>query len=376
LLYVLLALLLLPFVCRRAGGETRTILVVQTGKIGDFVCTTPLFHALRVAFPKAKIVVALHPVNAGLAAQLPFFDQLLDIPSGSLSGWQQKMQWVRRIKALQPDLAICCTGGLAWPFILAMSGIPRRLGVSPNFMGRSTRFAQRLWTDSVLHDGSQLIGSTYARLLAVLGIDQVGPAKVLRASPGGAPHVNAFLADAGHPDGQRLAGLAISAANKLKELGQPLLEGVCRRLLAAEPALSIVLLGGPGDKPLAAALIDALGSPWVIDSCGIFALDEVPALLQRLDVFVGVDSGLTYMADTFDIPLVSLAGPCNMLETRPVNAKAVILQEKLPCVPCAHIFKAPYSCHLGTRACIVNVQAETIANAALALLAQAGHETS
>lgn len=370
MLYVLLALLSLPFVRRRSGSEMRTIMLVQTGKIGDFVCTTPLFRALRTAFPGARIVLALNPVNSGLAGQLPFFDQLLEIPSGGLSGWRQKMHWVAQIKAFQPDLAICCSGGLAWPFILAMSGIPQRLGVSPNFMGRSTRFAQSLWTDSVRHDGNQLIGSTYARLLALLGVSPVDPAKVLRASPDAAQRVDRFLADAGHPAGRRLAGVAISAANKLKELGQPLLEGLCRKLLAAEPELTIVLLGSPGDRPLAAALLGALGSPRVNDSCGAFALAEVPALLQKLDVFIGVDSGLTYMADTLGIPLVSLAGPCNMEETRPVNPSVIILQEKLPCVPCAHIFKAPYSCHIGTRACIVNVRADTIVDAALRLLAR------
>ena len=130
------------------------------------------------------------------------------------------------------------------------------------------------------------------------------------------------------------------------------------------------MLGGPGDQALAKALKEDLASPRVIDSCGQFALEEIPALLQRLDVFIGVDSGLTYMADALNIPLVSLAGPGNMKETRPVNAHAVILQEQLPCVPCAHIFKAPYSCHIGTRACIVNVQAGTIADAALALLSE------
>lgn len=370
MLYVLLALLCLPFVRRRAGAETRTILLVQTGKIGDFVCTTPLFRELRRAYPEAHIVLALHPVNAALAAQLPFFDQLLEIPSGSLSGWRHKWLWIRQIKAMQPDLAICCSGGLAWPFILAMSGIPRRLGLTPNFMGRSTRFAQRLWTDSVVHDGGQLIGSSYARLLAVLGVTGQDRAKVLQASPGAASHVDAFLSERGHPAAYRLAGVAISAANKLKELGQPMLDGVCRQLLAGDPALSIVLLGGPGDRPLATALIEQLASARVIDSCGVFALEEVPALLQRLDVFVGVDSGLTYMADTFDIPLVSLAGPCNMQETRPLNRHAVILQETLPCIPCAHIFKAPYACRIGTRACIANVQPETIADAALHLLAE------
>lgn len=370
MLYVLVALLLLPFVRRRTSGMVRSIILVQTGKIGDFVCTTPLFRAVRSAFPEARIVLAVHPVNVTLARQLPFFDEIIAIPSGSLSGWQNKWQWIRQFRSRQFGLAICCSGGLAWPFILAMSGIPRRLGVTPNFMGRSTRFAQRLWTDSARHDGEQLIGSTYARLLGCLEINPVTPAKIIAGSPDAAAHVSIFLAAAGHSTSHRLAGIAISAANKLKELGQPLLAGVCHQILAADPEISIILLGGPGDQALAKALKEDLASPRVIDSCGQFALEEIPALLQRLDVFIGVDSGLTYMADALNIPLVSLAGPCNMKETRPVNAHAVILQEQLPCVPCAHIFKAPYSCHIGTRACIVNVQAGTIADAALALLSE------
>ena len=372
MLYVLVALLLLPFVRRRTNGTVRSIMLVQTGKIGDFVCTTPLFRAVRSAFPEARVVLAVHPVNVTLARQLPFFDEIIAIPSGSLSGWQKKWQWIRQLRSLQFDLAICCSGGLAWPFILAMSGIPRRLGVTPNFMGRSTRFAQRLWTDCVLHDGEQLIGSTYARLLGCLGIKAVAAAKEIAGSPDATEQVTLFLAATGHPESQRLAGIAISAANKLKELGHPLLAGVCRLILAVDPNISIIFLGGHGDQPLAKALSEELASPRIIDSCGKFALEEIPALLQRLDVFIGVDSGLTYMADALNIPLVSLAGPCNMKETRPVNAEAVILQEQLPCVPCAHIFKAPYTCHIGTRACIANVKAETIADAALSILERNG----
>jgi ADP-heptose:LPS heptosyltransferase len=350
--------------------ETRTILVVQTGKIGDLVCTTPLFRELRKSFPQAHIVLALHPVNRALAAQLPFFDQLLEIPSGSLSGWRNKWFQIRQIRKLQPDLAVCCSGGLAWPFILAMSGIPKRLGLTPNFMGRSTRLAQGLWTDSVLHDGNELIGSSYGRLLAVLGCHSLDMRKEVRAISGAEQSVAEFLNAAGCQEDMHLGGVAISAANKLKELGLPLLEGVCRKMLEKDPALRIVLLGGEGDRSLAIELIKTLASPHVMDSCGVFSLDVVPALLQRLDVFVGVDSGLTYMADSLDIPLVSLAGPCNMRETRPVNQRVIILQEKLPCVPCAHIFKAPYSCRIGTRACIANVSPDQIADAALHLLAE------
>ncbi len=368
MIYVLLAMLIAPFVRRKPSASPQSILVVQTGKIGDFICTTPLFRTLRAAFPDARIVLVLHPVNRSLASHLPYFDELIDVPSGTLSGWHQKRVWARKIKAVQADIAICCSGGLAWPVILAMSGIPRRLGVEPNFMGRSSRFAQRLWTDSVRHDGEQLIGSTYARLLGKLGIELLDRHTVLNPAPSAEAHVAQFLKFKQVTPDRQLVGVAISAANKLKELGLPLLEGLCRQVLASRETLDIVLLGGPGDRPLALALTSQLASSRVMDSCGEFPLDEVPALLKRLDVFVGVDSGLTYMADTFDIPLVSLAGPCNMKETRPQNEQVILLQEKLPCVPCAHIFKAPYSCHIGTRACITNVQADMLSEAVLRLL--------
>ena len=69
-----------------------------------------------------------------------------------------------------------------------------------------------------------------------------------------------------------------------------------------------------------------------------------------------------------DIPLVSVAGPCNMKETGPVGAQARIVQKSMPCLPCAHIFRAPYACRIGTRACIDDVGADEIVAAARAAL--------
>jgi ADP-heptose:LPS heptosyltransferase len=86
-------------------------------------------------------------------------------------------------------------------------------------------------------------------------------------------------------------------------------------------------------------------------------------------LFIGVDSGITYMADAVGTPLVSVAGPCNMRETRPLGQHVILLQRTdLPCAPCAHIFNAPYTCRVGTRACVEDISAVEIAEAALALL--------
>ncbi|MCK7500104.1 MAG: hypothetical protein MZW92_64605 [Comamonadaceae bacterium] len=103
----------------------------------------------------------------------------------------------------------------------------------------------------------------------------------------------------------------------------------------------------------------------------MLGLAELPALLARLSAYVGVDSGVTYMADAVGVPLVSVAGPCNMAETRPLGNHAVIIQRQLPCAPCAHIFAAPYHCRTGTHACTRTVGAEEIVAAAGELLDRA-----
>jgi ADP-heptose:LPS heptosyltransferase len=75
------------------------------------------------------------------------------------------------------------------------------------------------------------------------------------------------------------------------------------------------------------------------------------------------------MADAVGIPLVSVTGPCNMQETRPLGKQVILLQRAdLPCAPCAHIFHAPYTCRVGTRACIREISAIEITKAVSKLL--------
>jgi hypothetical protein len=60
-----------------------------------------------------------------------------------------------------------------------------------------------------------------------------------------------------------------------------------------------------------------------------------------------------------------------------VGQRVIILQRtNLPCVPCSHTFDAPYTCRVGTRACIKEISAVEIARAALALLTNSLEKSS
>src|SRR3990167_9452485 len=92
--------------------------------------------------------------------------------------------------------------------------------------------------------------------------------------------------------------------------------------------------------------------------CGAFNLEELPAAIKRLSLVIGADTGLIYMADALNVPVVDIAGPCNMNDQRPTGKDAVIIQKKdIDCVPCSHTFKTPYECRYGHRECITGISA-------------------
>ena len=49
-------------------------LVIRRDNIGDLVCTTPLIHALRIAYPKAQLCVLVNSYNRPVVENHPDID--------------------------------------------------------------------------------------------------------------------------------------------------------------------------------------------------------------------------------------------------------------------------------------------------------------
>ncbi|HNI74563.1 MAG TPA: hypothetical protein PLX65_13740, partial [Accumulibacter sp.] len=55
----------------------RSILVIRRDNIGDLLCTTPLFHALRRHYPESRIVALVNSYNAPALQGNTDVDQVL-----------------------------------------------------------------------------------------------------------------------------------------------------------------------------------------------------------------------------------------------------------------------------------------------------------
>ena len=373
MIHLLLTLLLSPFLRLLAGRSPtppRRLLVIQLAKIGDLLCSTPVFRELKRSFPQIELHVMATKVNAPLLEANPHVDEVVVEDARNFGGIMGKVLLANKLRKGNYDTVICLNSGAAYATAALWAGIPRRMAVLSNFAGSTHRLAARLWTDVEPHRGDRLIQETYLALLSRLGVVAGRVDKDAYAATSAVDRCGELL---GAAPGE-LIGIAVSSANRLKALGSEKIVDIGRRLLDARLDARLVLTGGREDHEQAAAIAARLPAGRVINICGACGLAEMPTLLEKFSVFLGVDSGLTYMADAVGVPLVSVAGPCNMKETRPLGVNVRILQRAdLPCAPCAHIFRAPYTCHTGTHACTREIGADQIAHAVLGL-EQAGKD--
>ncbi len=112
----------------------------------------------------------------------------------------------------------------------------------------------------------------------------------------------------------------------------------------------VIVLGGPGDREVAAA-IAAAGGGRAVSAAGEFTLAGTAALLKRVRVVAAADTGVLHLATAVGTPVVGLYGPTvEQFGFFPYHARAAVLQRDLPCRPCTRPWWA--KCPLGHHRCL------------------------
>ncbi|QEL66352.1 heptosyltransferase II [Oryzomicrobium terrae] len=367
--YLFLTWLLSPYFWLRLllqkKRPLRRVLVINTAKIGDFVATRQVFAVLRSRLPDAEIRALVHSVNVPLARHMSSIDKVIPLPPGGYSGWKGK-KWLWRLLA-DVDGVLVLSPNLSTFLAPFWAGVACRVSVLPDRRAGSVRLAYPFLSHGQSHQPGRLFRDTAMLALRGLSIASEGvegDAPLTIDSPGGRERVAEILPH----DVSSLVGLGIGAGNRLKALTEAQLLQVVRGLLARTSA-TVVLIGSAPDQACATRLTEACGGVRIINAVGKFSLDELPELLRLLDCYLGVDSGVTYLADAVGIPVVDYMGPADAEDQRPLGKLVRVIRSTEPCAPCSHSFDAPYKCHMGTRACIVSAPLEQMVQAAVDILA-------
>lgn len=369
MIYILLTWLLAPIwwpislLREIAAREPRRILVVEIAGIGDVVCSTHLLKQLRQRYPDARIDLVIDPIVASFSPLLTMVDNTICFHYAAQKGLMGRLRFARL--CIDYDTGISLIPGAAQLTGFCLAAMPRRLSVLPSPIKTSYRFLQPLLTGYAVHAPGEFFVKTQGKLFSLLGLINPDCTKWLP------PSVN--TQSIGLDPSAIHVGLLVSSGRQLKRVSPENLADIIIAILALQSLrpIKVVLIGGPGDRALADNLLSLLHANHqarIVNAVGEYSLAELPTLLSQLSVFVGVDSGVTHMADALQIPVVCIAGPVDLGEVYLPGATRVFLKTSLPCYPCSTVFDAPATCRMGNLACLKKLMSEDVGRSVSILL--------
>jgi ADP-heptose:LPS heptosyltransferase len=355
-----------PGLLARLPESPRKVALLRASRIGDFLCATPAFRALRAALPGAEITLITLPLLRDLVERSPQLDRFVAFPgfpgiAEQFFDAQRAGAFLAEMRAERFDLAIQMQGSGVYsnPFTLLLGA-------------RATAGFIRQHDEPGLLDAAMPIpehGSETQRTLALanfLGAAPQGERTEFPLLPADRAAAETLLAGAQPP----LIGLHAGARDRARRWSPERFAAVGAALHAHCGGTMILL--GDTEASLASAHIaqrlHAAGVP-CLDLARQTTLPSLGAVIARLMLLVTNDSGPAQIAYALDTPSVTIYGGANpeaygppahgphWLAIHPVPCRPA---DALTCPSCA----SSYACLDG----VTTAQVVTLAERALNLM--------
>jgi ADP-heptose:LPS heptosyltransferase len=352
------------------SSQRPRILIIRAGAIGDTLMATPLVRALRIAFPNAYLVFMCSSAARDVLKHNPRLDRVVGleyrhVPVG-LS--PEKKGIIRWLRALDLDWALALESHRSF-LDLACRVNAARLAAYDAIPARSI---ERVPFDPIKHcienhlDAGEVLGAKPAGLDMELYLPPALKADVQRR-----------LNHAGIGSGGLLVGLHAGWGRRPQTLEHTRLRSwpperfaMVARWLTENLGARVVLTGSGNDRPLAEFIARHAAVP-CLNLAGDLSLLELAALIDRLNLYVAVDSGPAHMAAALGTPLVTLWGPGIFQQTRPLAGRGTvhIVRHEVHCSPC---YGTPLMKSCRDNICMKQIEVAEVQEAIIGSLAKGG----
>lgn len=349
--------------------DVRSLLVVLPNWVGDCVMATPAYRALRAHFRKARITFLIQPYLHDLLRGGSWMDQCVSWPPrtrGKL--WHHEYREVIRIlKAERFDAAILLPNSFRAAFVAWQAGALRRIGYHRD--GRGWLLTDRMPVKNRINGGYQPMPLVeyLADLVEAVGCPRPDDRLELFTTSDCDATVATRLRQHDLHSRHPLVLICPGAKFGMSKVWLPeRFAAVADRLIEIHGA-SIVISPGPGEEPLAGAIVAAMRHKAVNLQNPKLNLGELKSLVKNCDLLLGNDTGPRHLARAMNVPIVTVFGPTFTQWTATSYAAERILQIAVDCGPC-HKQVCPYG-HLN---CMTGVTVDMVFSACHQLLPETG----
>jgi ADP-heptose:LPS heptosyltransferase len=320
-----------PGLLSRLPEAPRKVALLRASRIGDFICATPAFRALRNALPEAEITIITLPLLRDIALRLPYFDRYMPFPgypgiAEQLFDARQTVQVFQAMQAERFDLAVQMqgTGMNSNPFCLLLGARATagfiRPGDPPGLLDAALPYPQ---SSHEIH--------TVLSLSTFLGAPSLGDAIEFPLRREDFQTAEALIQGVKLP----LIGLHPAARDATRRWMLDRFAATGSELQRRHGG-TVLILGEAEEQSAGEQIARRIAGP-CLNLIGKTSLVTLGALITHLSVFITNDTGPAHIAYALGAPTVTIFGGGSPLLNGPLqHGPFRVLAHEVPCRPCGY----------------------------------------
>lgn len=313
------------------------LLVYRLGSLGDTIVCIPALRLVARAFPDAtRTMLTNYSVStkaapiAEILENTGLIHDYMEYPL-KLRNPRALLALRNRIRALRPDLLVYLTPprgrlkALRDALFFYACGIKTVVGVPYT---NDKQVNRKLTTGLYEYEGTRLL-----RCIESLGFQDMDEPEVFDLALTEAEYqaANEVLAPFG---GAPVLAVSIGTKADVNDWGDASWRATLARLSETMPGWTLVMLGAPMERERSAALA-ALWSGSKLNVCGQTSVRGSAAILSRVKIYLGHDSGPLHLAAAVGVPCVAIFSSRNLPgEWFPKGSGHKILYHDINCRGC------------------------------------------
>ncbi len=355
------------------NNEPKNILVIKLCCIGDLVFLLPTLQAIKSTYPKVKITYLCSSWIKELVEQVSYVDEVIvyDVPFLKNSFFKKIISTINlyfEIRSKKFDAVFIFHRNVLFSVFCWLAGIKQRLGFENKL--------SFLLTDDVKFDSTKFEAERYLDVIGKFGINSADETAEFVPSELNIKLVNEKLFKYSLKETDTLIGIIPGGGENpgtsmsIKRWDIENYSNLCKKILA-NSVNKIVLLGNNNDNNLC----EDIGRDVkvyqnrIINLAGKFSLGELPALLKRCDLVIGVDTGPVHIANAVGVKTLFLFGPSDPRLVAPKNSKSLYIWKQVHCSPCytpdsvtqkKNFVGKTFVCRTGTHECMKNISVDEV----------------
>jgi len=315
------------------------ILVIRLSSLGDVLMCVPAVVAIRNTFEDAHISWLVEGSVSQLLSHQDFIDDVIEFPrhditrafkkSDLVRGIRELTGFVKKLRAIDYDVIADFHGIIKSAIFSKLSRGERRIGFGEMYAKEKSHL---FYGEKITAQDKRMHKVERNMLIAGhLGANNDIPEVTLTVPD----HCYTYIDDFFSNEGLTKPVFAVNPFSSksgfykrwsLKRYGDII------RMINDKIGARVLILWGPGEKRDAENLLKLSGNTAVL-SCPT-NVPQLFALLKRIDMYIGGDTGVMHLAAFANCPLVAVFGPTDVKINAPYGKNCTVIRKDLLCSPC------------------------------------------